>query len=355
MVFGGKVYKETFERNGNKHMSAMILSVIIPMYNAEKTIERCVFSVTKQNKSDVEIILVDDGSIDDTLNIAKHLCSETNAIRIYQQNHKGVSAARNLGLNKALGEWVAFLDADDELESNALKVFIDAIETEVEAVCGKVSRGNHKSIDGGCEHFFSESEKDDLLNYALSEPTDRLTCHAWFFKKSICYENNIEFSLNLSIGEDSDWVLRYLSVCRAVKFINYTLYKMIVTSTSSTNTWKNNQIERYQEMLTAIGKTDISQKEQWPVFVLVTFLLILTHVIFHPSNPKKWKDKKRKAKEIRDSEPFIMAFSDANYRTISPGKRITLICARQNYWYLVYIAVKIRQLQNKKFGLAQMN
>ena len=94
------------------------ISVIVPVYNTEEYIEKCINSITGQTYKNLEIIVVNDGSTDNSLNILKSLQSKDSRIRIINQENKGVSAARNTGLDNTTGEYIAFVDSDDYLEKN---------------------------------------------------------------------------------------------------------------------------------------------------------------------------------------------------------------------------------------------
>ena len=101
------------------------LSIIIPVYNSEKYLRRCIDSVTKQDPADCQVILIDDGSTDDSYEFMKEEAEKYNYIDIIHQTNQGVSMARNAGLKKATGEWIYFLDSDDELVSGAVKRILD--------------------------------------------------------------------------------------------------------------------------------------------------------------------------------------------------------------------------------------
>ena len=90
-----------------------ILSVVIPCYNASSTIEECVLSVMDQSLTDLEIIVVDDGSTDDSLAICRRLAEEDERISVYTKKNAGQGIARNFGMSHATGEYIAFVDADD--------------------------------------------------------------------------------------------------------------------------------------------------------------------------------------------------------------------------------------------------
>lgn len=113
----------------------MKVSVVIPVYNRERTIKRCIDSVINQNYEAFEIIVVDDGSTDNTLRIIEE--EYVRIVRVIKQNHKGAQAARNAGIRAAKGEYIAFLDSDDEWMPDKLKIQVEALKEDVNAVvCG---------------------------------------------------------------------------------------------------------------------------------------------------------------------------------------------------------------------------
>ncbi len=112
------------------------VSVIIPVYNVEKYVEQCVNSVRKQKFSNLEIILIDDGSNDNSGIICDRLKSEDNRIRVFHQKNQGLSVARNIGIENATGEWLYFIDSDDWISEDFLTRLLKvADETKAEIVC----------------------------------------------------------------------------------------------------------------------------------------------------------------------------------------------------------------------------
>ena len=103
------------------------VSVIVPVYNVEKYLKQCLDSLINQTLEDIEIICVNDGSTDSSLNILEEYQNKDNRIKIISQENKGVSAARNLGLKNAKGEYLLFIYADDWVELNALEELFNNI------------------------------------------------------------------------------------------------------------------------------------------------------------------------------------------------------------------------------------
>ena len=102
-------------------MTEELISIIVPAYNASKYIEKCLNSILSQTYKNFEIIVVNDGSTDNTLDILKKCSEQSDKIKIVAQKNKGVSAARNNGLEHAKGQYIAFVDADDTLEQEFLE------------------------------------------------------------------------------------------------------------------------------------------------------------------------------------------------------------------------------------------
>ena len=105
-----------------------LVSIIVPMYNSEKYIVRCIDSLLEQSYENIEIIVVDDGSSDNSVEIIKKY--NDNRINIYQKRNEGVSATRNLGIEKSNGDFLLFVDSDDYVSKDIVKVMLDKVNSE---------------------------------------------------------------------------------------------------------------------------------------------------------------------------------------------------------------------------------
>ena len=119
-------------------MSNPKISVIIPVYNAESTLRRCVDSVLAQTFTDFECLLINDGSKDRTGKICEEYAAKDNRIRVFHRENGGLSSARNLGLDNAKGEWISFCDGDDCLCKNSLAILYSNINDDVDLVVGGI-------------------------------------------------------------------------------------------------------------------------------------------------------------------------------------------------------------------------
>ena len=188
------------------------LSVIIPMYNAKAYIKRCIDSILNQGFEGLEIIAVDDGSTDATCSVIQGYADER--IRLVRQEKKGVSAARNAGLDLAQGTYVVFADADDYLLDGSLKAMygtITAQDAEL-AVFGYINEKNgvpyEKKYAG-----LQVMERDMAFIHLFRTPAFRGVLWNKIFVRHIIEELHIRFPVEYTHGEDLIFVTRYLKQC----------------------------------------------------------------------------------------------------------------------------------------------
>lgn len=184
----------------------MRISVIVPFWNSEKWLARCLDSLLKQ-RGDFEFILVDDHSTDNGKEIAYEYCNKDKRFTLMSNRHaKGVSGARNTGLDCAKGEWVTFLDSDDEMNPNAYRMFEQMANTSANIV-----QANH------LRHY--EAIDKTVLKYANIGGVYRMSnlpqqwCMVWnkLIRKSFIDEHHIRFVDGLQYGEDEVFCLEMLS------------------------------------------------------------------------------------------------------------------------------------------------
>jgi glycosyltransferase involved in cell wall biosynthesis len=208
------------------------ISIIVPVYNAEKYLNRCINSLIRQTYSNIEIILINDGSVDNSPNICIQYAKENHRINVLHTENKGVSNARNIGIHNASGEYLMFCDSDDWVEENWCEEFIKAAneyKNKYFFICGF----NHIDSMNNCNkrkrYSFSDNEvysrisKHNLLK--LNNKWLLQTLWNKIFVTSIVKENNIKFNKTISLGEDCVFILDYLSCCKKdFLIINATLY-----------------------------------------------------------------------------------------------------------------------------------
>lgn len=187
------------------------VSIIVPIYNAEKTISRCVESILSQTYSDFELILVDDGSSDYSLDICNNYEQQDSRVKVFTQKNAGPSSARNTGLKESTGKWISFVDSDDWIDGNHIEELLSATTEETGmAVCGYILENSviNKPIAFRPEKITGLKSIADFLigkmcyQYGL----------VWnkIFRGDVIRLNKIQFPEGILLGEDVYFVTQYL-------------------------------------------------------------------------------------------------------------------------------------------------
>lgn len=204
-----------------------MVSIIIPCYNVENWIERTIRSVFSQVDRNWELIIVDDGSGDNTYEVANNLCAKDSRIKLFRQENKGVSAARNLGLTHATGDWIYFLDGDDIID-NRLVHKINSIEQDIDVVLtGFEIRTGSKS------RFFIPDKSYNIINDFLTFKQKIVMCSICF-RKSLLDNNSIRFDEATFYFEDREFITYSLLKAKRIVILKDVLFTYIRRESSAT-------------------------------------------------------------------------------------------------------------------------
>lgn len=203
------------------------ISVIVPVYNAEQYLPRCIDSILAQTFTGFELLLIDDGSTDNSGDICDEYAKKDNRIRVFHKKNGGVSSARNIGLDNAVGEWVAFVDSDDFLNPEFISCLMKYDNFD-HVVGGNIMFGE-KNISRGIERetvIDLKSQDANRLDFGTDVDSSKFFCYPWgkLYKQEIIKSNNIRFNPKIFLGEDLCFVLDYLSFCSNVILVPYNNY-----------------------------------------------------------------------------------------------------------------------------------
>lgn len=195
------------------------ISVIVPVYKVEKYIGECINSILAQTFKDFELILVDDGSPDKSGEICDSYAKKDNRIKIFHKKNGGVSSARNFGIDKAVGEWLCFIDSDDTILPTYLADFeLDKVKSDI-YMQGYVKVKESRIIE---THDFTKCKESDFANIlAYSEDNNIINSPCFkLYKSSIVNTYKVRFDIRTSYGEDHLFSLDY---CRYISSAHFTL------------------------------------------------------------------------------------------------------------------------------------
>lgn len=202
-------------------------SIIVPVYNAEKTLKRCVDSLLCQSTADYEIILVNDGSTDSSLSILNEYAQKDKRVKIINKPNGGVSSARNAGIEAAQGEYIMFVDADDFVDKEYVEAMLDAPKSDL-VYSGVISYNDTtQKIDGTIVEFeemrivpgITDADcvtRNNIL--AVGYPYGKL------FVRRLILEHNIRFDTRIRNHEDHLFCLQYVSHCKTIALVKKNTY-----------------------------------------------------------------------------------------------------------------------------------
>ncbi|MBT8812006.1 glycosyltransferase family 2 protein [Lactobacillus delbrueckii subsp. bulgaricus] len=192
-------------------MESDLVSIIIPVYNCENYIEGCLDSVSHQSYHNLEIIVVNDGSTDNSGKIVKRLVSSDSRIKYFEQANKGVSSARNFGLKQAMGKYCCFVDSDDKIDRDYVSTMIEFISDS--DLVAFYQNSEYKKLS------YEVLEKEQTINLVLDN--QQVSGVPWnkMYKMSIIRDNRLEFDKDISMCEDLLFNIEYISFIRTSKVI----------------------------------------------------------------------------------------------------------------------------------------
>lgn len=227
----------------------LLFSLIVPVYNAEKYLYQCLDSITKQTYTNIEIILINDGSIDNSGIICDEFSQRDNRINVVHTENRGVSSARNLGLSIARGDYIAFVDSDDWLEINALEKIVHLLKDSLYdlIIYGVVKETNNIQTPLYSKLLSSpyRSNNDikliipDLIKHEVINPPFKIYKHELIRKK------NIRFNEILNIGEDYLFNMECFLSAKSLYIMDDILYHyMIRDNISLTRKFQENKYDK---------------------------------------------------------------------------------------------------------------
>lgn len=209
--------------------SSVLISIIVPVYNAESTLRRCIDSILSQTYSTFELILVDDGSTDTSLDICNEYAQKDERIIVCHKPNGGASSARNLGIDQARGELITFCDSDDWVLDKWLVTYVENISC-MDMICQGIIldksqlelplENNEARFEyiGDVKGLLDRMHQIGVVGYTVVKA----------FKASILKNNNIRFNEKYSYHEDEEFILRYLVHCNSVISVSVSGYNYVI-------------------------------------------------------------------------------------------------------------------------------
>lgn len=328
-----------------------LVTIIVPVYNVEKYINECVDSLISQTYRNVEIILVDDGSTDESGKICDSYATSDSRIKVIHKRNEGLGFARNTGLKAAKGKFVTFIDSDDKADADLVENMVNGI---YEADCDTCIGGFKRISENGSVRYEEKYDKiiyegEDVYNQLFArmlgsapDKHDAVRMSVWnvMYSMDIILKNNIEFpSERVFISEDIIWDSQYYKYAQKAIVIDSTAYNYRITPGSLTQKYKPDMLKKicvlYNEM-----SNRISGDQMKIIRLQRQFFVNLRACIKQErsSVSKKGNEEIRIAiKEIVNNN-VVHAVSDEYLKVIHQGKQKLFVWAvRYKYVTLLYL------------------
>lgn len=291
-----------------------LISIIVPVYNAELTLERCIDSLLQQEFQNFEIILINDGSTDNSGIICESYQNADNRICVLKQENSGVSVARNKGIEKAVGNYILFVDSDDSLEKDMLKTYAEILcDSNPDAIVGALTlvSDDRKVV-----------RKPQNIGYFTSDIWNQICVDSepfgWaggkLFRTCIIKENSIKFDSNMKSQEDLSFCLSAYYNCKSFYLTDYAGYNYYyVESSREPAVWDyiSNQLKLIH---LANIRTDLTENAMMAVQSRV--LLLLYTYLYNAVDSKKYKNAIEQLNGVQGLQEYLRKIKITNERTL---------------------------------------
>jgi len=345
------------------------VSIIVPVYNAEKYLERCINSLKNQSLKDIEIILVDDSSTDSSLEMCNKMSAEDSRIKVIHKVNEGAGYARNAALRIVTGEYIGFLDSDDFAETDMFKTLYDkAVQYDSDLVMSGVLfvDGNMFSKDGECvrktyfdrdTHFDTEESLKKLrMGIVGAAPGDsddsKYGMSIWknLFRTEVIKKNNISFkSEREMLSEDALFMIDYISCIDKATGINEAFYNYCRNEASISKSYKKDRFEKSLVFANEVEKRfkkDITPKE-YQVYIdrfwqAMCRVICSQEIMYAKEHNKPYADLKQRLKTVCTHDLTIRALASYPIRTLSMGQKVFAYGMKYRLYFLLKILVELR-------------
>lgn len=341
------------------------ISFIVAIYNVAQYLPTCLASLATFSSPFIEIILINDGSTDDSLRICKQYCHTHTNMHLITQENKGVSAVRNLGIQKARGEWICFIDGDDYMIENTDTILLNLLDSYYDIIFFGYKKVPTASFPTNQTEFVGkkiltsadmELIRIGILNCdfkkGLSYRYSNIEyCTPWgkLYKKSFLNTYNLTFTDGVKRGQDSLFNFQAYQHVKYALLVSSLCYCYRIQENSISQKY-NAYIANYNYLLTEEMKNSISNFDSkfflnnFYLFALRQYLYTLKLDCFHPDNHKPYKAKKRFALTLKSYPLYKLAFQHGILQDLRFTIRIPAFLCKYNCFFAVKILFNFRNL-----------
>lgn len=335
-----------------------LISVVVPVYNVSQYLTKCVKSILHQTYSNLEIMLIDDGSTDSSGRICDGFLKIDNRIKVFHKENSGLGLTRNYGIERASGKYIMFVDSDDYLGITAVdKLVRSTVNGRYDTIIGGYSRiSNENKILSICRYdnkeFYDEKIRTNLLSRMLGNlPTgkDSIKMSVWnnLFDINIIKQNNLKFcSERKYISEDIVWDCDYFRFAKNVKVIDSIEYFYRYNLSSLTNSYRKDRfklsVNLYKYVKTLIKNMNLSQEAQYR---LQKQFFINTRTSIEQEKFNRRRIAIKNISNICNNPVLINVINEYPTQKLGISQRIFLYLIKNNQSILLFCLIKLEGLK----------
>lgn len=330
-------------------MKKILISIIVPVYNGEPYLERFFNAIINQKYENYELIVIDDGSVDNSKKIIVKYASQCDKIVPIFKENEGVSISRNIGIKKARGEFIYFADCDDYMSNDFFKKIIPKLNGNFDILIFNAYEENNNHIFKKILNLKNEiiflKPFEGVKKYLIGEFSDKFLGAPWnkIYRKEIIDINKINFLENKRIGEDLLFNIEYFLHIRTIKTINERLYYYCFNlSSASRKKYKSYAVEdlfKYIYPLEKLINKKMDNKEEYiGYFLLNRFFFIIDN----ESHSNTYKFGKSNINTYFQNKIIIKYFNTCKFSKLSLKQKIYYICYKLKFYKIIYTVLFLK-------------
>lgn len=331
-------------------MNKKLVSIIVPVYNVEKYLRRCVESIIDQTYYNLEIILVDDGSTDKSGVFCDKYARKDSRVIVHHQENQGVSVARNKGIELATGDWIMFVDGDDWLAKDTFEKITHRIDESVDVCLFTYAKvySQRKDIIGYKGKKNKLSKEDFIIfqkwifnqylfkeDYAISSPWCKV------YRKEFIKKYNIQFDKEIKIGEDKLFNLKVFEYAEKGMYIDECFYNYRINEASRINRYSPNTVKNIETMLEAmqnfLDKYEKNKEfdEVYNIRISMSMMYYVLLDLCNSNNKKSYQERKRDFFQIVQKKRYATALKNVKSSIFPIRQRVLFVFIKYKLFFCI--------------------
>lgn len=332
--------------------SAALISFIIPAYNAGKTLKECIYSIINDNNSQIEVIIVENGSSDATTEIADYLCKIDSRVKLFH-SEQGVSNARNKGIREATGKWIVFIDADDLIIKGKMNGMIeDAEKSDADLILyGYRVGNNYRELNSGnFEKVYTETKIEDIRVKMLKNPTCYMQVWAKLFRSEVIKSKRLEFDNRLRLSEDSDFTLRYSKYCKKIVLSTESIYQYTLNPLSTMRQIDGDKADDYEFAMNITAQSIVKEssniRSAFQQYILMHLNVLMVREVYNIQNSNSYLKKYDRMQNLLERPVFKEAINSVHITKCRSLRLLPILVLKLKMFHCASVIFILRARQN---------